>query len=118
MSDLNSQEILDRILLEMKSGVEEREIAAILELEAIDFNSKTILSQLESLILRNSSKDVREAALRALTLSTSQFVASKNSNLPKHERQVILAEIEKWRKQSSLERTKAHRPDLLLEDEH
>ena len=51
--------------------------------------------QLEKLALQKPG-DVRDAALRALSLKTSQFVSSKRSPLNRSSRAIILREIETW----------------------
>ncbi len=96
MTMQNAQETLNRILADLKSGDETRELAALRELEATDFSSEAILLQLEKLA-SNASGAVQKSALEALSLKTNQFVASNLSSLPKYDRGVILKEIDKWR---------------------
>ena len=54
--------------------------------------------------------DVREAAIRALSLKTSQFVSSKLSHLNRSSRAIILREIETWQKNGLLD---AHRAAVI-----
>ena len=109
MANNNVQAALDRILEELTSGNVEREIAAIHELETINFSSEAIVLQLEKLVLRKSAV-VRHAALRALRFQTSQFVSSKRSPLNPSSRAIILREIETWQENGLLEE---HRADVL-----
>ncbi|HKI52827.1 MAG TPA: hypothetical protein VJ987_01785, partial [Anaerolineales bacterium] len=95
MAGENVQAVLDRILRELKSEDKERELAAIQELETVNFSSEAVVSQLEKLALRNTG-NIRDAALRALSFKTSQFVSSKRSPLNRSSRAIILREIETW----------------------
>ena len=92
MSDDNTQETLDRVLKNLKSGEAERQLDAIRELEMVNFTSKSVILQLEKLALGENA-EVRAAALNALNLKTSQFVSSKLSTAAKRFRQAILDEI-------------------------
>jgi len=59
MSNKNVQATLDRLLGELKSGIKERELAAIQELETVNFSSEAIVLQLEKLVLKKTG-DIRE----------------------------------------------------------
>ena len=109
MANNNVQDTLDKILEELTSSNTEREIAAIHQLETISFSSEAIVLQLEKLVLQKSEV-VRDAALRALSLQTSQFVVSKKSKIPKYDRQIILDEIDNWQRNGLVE---AYRADVL-----
>lgn len=106
MTTDNAQETLNRILADLKSGDEARQLAAIRELESTNFSSEAILRQLERLGM-DASGSLRKSALDALRLQTSQFVASKISNLVKHDRLILLKEIDKWRKAGLLDEEQA-----------
>ena len=106
MTTDNAQDTLNRILAEMKSGDETRQLAAIRELERTNFSSEAILRQLEIMAM-DASGSLRKSALDALRFQTSQFVASKLSDLVKHDRLIILKEIDKWRKAGLLDEEQA-----------
>ncbi|HKJ39051.1 MAG TPA: hypothetical protein VJ972_09765, partial [Anaerolineales bacterium] len=106
MADQNVQEILDRILAGLNIGDSERELAAIQELETVNFSSEAIVQKLEELALQ-SSTEIRDAALRALSLKTSQFVISKRTVLNRSSRATILHEINVWQEKGFLERQNA-----------
>lgn len=112
MTDATAQEqkeTLDRILAELKSGDEARCLAAIAELGGIRFSSEAVLRQLRILALGENAA-VREAALNALDLRASVFVASKLSTLDPSSRAVVLTEIGAWQKDGLIE---PHRADVL-----
>jgi hypothetical protein len=109
MADENAQDVLNRILADLKSGDEARELAAIDALERVNFNSEAVLAQLERLAL-GGNETVRNAALRALSLKTSQFVASKRSPLNKSGRAMILYQIGIWLDNGLIEE---HRAEVI-----
>lgn len=109
MANNDLQESLNRILRELKSDDPARQLGAIEELGVVNASSEAILLQLEHLTVQGAS-EVQVAALNALSLKTSQFVASKLSALEKPQRQIILSEIEKWLNAGLIGR---HRADVL-----
>jgi len=109
MPDKIVQEVLDSILGDLQSKVEARQIAALNELREITYSSEAILNRLEELAL-NAQGAVKQMALSALNLKTSQFVASKLSSIPKGDRQLILREIEEWLEDGLIEK---HQVEVL-----
>lgn len=109
MSDDNTQETLDRVLKNLKSGEVERQLDAMRELEMVNFTSKSVILQLEKLALGENA-EVRAAALNALNLKTSQLVSSRLSNTPKNVRQAILDEIHVWQENGLIE---PHRAEVI-----
>lgn len=106
MTTQGAQEVLDRILTNLRSGDETLQLSAVHELEGTNFSSEAIVLELEKLTL-NAGGAVQKSALHALSLKTSQVVASNLSSLPKYDRGVILAEISKWRKAGLLNQEQA-----------
>ncbi len=109
MASEDMQAALNRILGDLKSDDAAHQLAAIRELGRINFSSEAILSQLEKLAL-GKNEEVCAAALAALNLKTSQFVASKLSSTVKSVRQIILGEIESWQSDGLIE---PHRAEVL-----
>ena len=106
MPDKIVQEVLNSILSGLQSKVEARQIAALKELGEITYSSEAILNRLEELAL-SAQGAVKEMALSALHLKTSQFVASKLSSIPKDDRQLILRESEEWLEDGLIEKHQA-----------
>jgi hypothetical protein len=106
MTTQDAQEVLDRILTNLRSGDETLQLSAVHELEGTNFSSEAIVLELEKLTL-NAGGAVQQSALHALSLKTSQLVASNLSSLPKYDRGVILAEISRWRKAGLLTQEQA-----------
>lgn len=103
------KETLDRILDDLRSSDVTNCLAASRELGMINFSSEAIVLQLEKLALQDNLS-VREAALRALDLRTSQFVSTKLSSLTKPFRQIMLSEINVWQEDGLIEQ---HRAEVL-----
>ena len=95
MPNESTPEILNRILEGLKSGDSASQLAAICELENINYSSQAIILQLERLALHEKGA-VQELALAALNLTTNQFVASQLSKIAKPSRELILSEIRQW----------------------
>jgi len=95
MPNESTQETLNRILEGLKSGDSASQLAAIYELENINYSSQAIILQLERLAL-NEKGAVQKLALAALNLTTNQFVASQLSKIAKPSRELILSEIRQW----------------------
>lgn len=95
MANEHQQAILDRILAGLKSDDTTQQLAAIHELETINFSSAAIVLELEQLALHGVDA-VQKFALGALTYENNQFVASQLSTLSKSNRQSILEQIEAW----------------------
>jgi hypothetical protein len=110
MSNVNTRETLDQILADLKSGVMQRALAAIHELETINFSSEAILIQLERLALEEGEDNIRSAALHALSLRTSQHVASKQTAMSRSYRALILDQIEAWIENGLIEE---HRAEVI-----
>ena len=109
MANGNIQESLNRLLDNLKSGDPVRQLETIRELSTVNFSSEAVVFQLERLVLGENA-EVRAAALRALDLATSQYVASKRSTLARSVRQEILKEIDAWQKDELIE---PHRAETL-----
>jgi len=89
------QEILDRLLEELKSDHSERCLHAIQELSELNYSSEAIVLRLEHLALKGEAT-VQKAALAALSFKTSQHVASRLSPHTRFYRNLILKEIDEW----------------------
>ncbi|HZM21100.1 MAG TPA: hypothetical protein VFC02_05110, partial [Anaerolineales bacterium] len=109
MANHNVQEILDRILTDLKSDEHTRQLAAIQELGTINYSSEAIVAQLERLALEGN-ETIKKAALVALRLKTSQSVASKLSGLSSQSRKLILGEVDGWQEDELIER---HRAEVI-----
>ena len=109
MANENVQAVLDRILGDLKNEDQEQQLAAIQELETLNFSSEAIVLQLEKLVLQKTA-EVRDAALRALSLQTNQFVSSKRSILNRSSRAIILRELETWQENGLLD---SHRATVI-----
>jgi len=96
------REILSRILLALRSEDATRQLQAIRELGTVDVSNVAIVWELEKLVLRED-KEIRDAALAALDLKTSQYVSSRLSTMGKTNRQLILAELDRWQKDGLVE---------------
>ncbi len=106
MATENAQETLKRILDGLKSADATDQLAAIRELESIKYSSEAIVTQLEKLAL-NGEGAAQKFALAALNLTTSQFVASRLSDISKPSRSLILREVENWQEDGLLESQRA-----------
>ncbi len=95
MSNESMKANLDRLLEGLKSGDSANQLAAIYELEQINYSSQAILLQLERLALDGTGA-VQKLALAALNLASNQFVASQISKIQKPSRELILGEIYQW----------------------
>ena len=106
MATENAQETLKRILAGLKSADATDQLAAIQELETIRYSSEAIITQLEKLAALGEGA-VQKFALAALNLTTSQFIASKHSDISKPSRTLILREIDDWQEDGLLEAQRA-----------
>ncbi|HLO31975.1 MAG TPA: hypothetical protein VK249_22690 [Anaerolineales bacterium] len=102
----DTQKILAQILDDLRSPESARQLAGMSELEKINYSSPAILSELERLAIRGS-EEVPKAALAALSLRTSQFVASQLNNLSKYDRQLVLDQISDWETNDLIEHQRA-----------
>ncbi|MGZ9234236.1 MAG: hypothetical protein ACXW4E_01810, partial [Anaerolineales bacterium] len=93
----NTQETLDRILADLRSDEQTRQLSAIHELGTINYSSEAILRELERLALHGEGA-VQKFALTALSFKTSQYVASQRTSQTKFDRNLILKEIDQWQK--------------------
>ena len=109
MSKLTMQETLRQLMDKLKSGDAARQTEALRELGTLNFSSEAIVLQLERLALDDNA-DVRAAALDALNLKTSRFVAEKRSKETRSNRQLIVKEINAWEADGLVER---HRAETL-----
>jgi hypothetical protein len=106
MSEPTIQEILNRLLENLKSEDAVRQLDSLRELGTVNFSSDAIVRQLEKLAL-GENESVRTAALDALDLKTSQFVVSKRTLLIKNVRQILLDQIESWQEDGLIEPQRA-----------
>ena len=106
MADNDLQQALNHILEELQSDEPARCLSAIQELSALNVSSKAIVSQLERLALAGNS-EVQSAALKALSLKTSQFIASKRTPHTQFYRNLILKEIDGWQQEGLIELPRA-----------
>lgn len=106
MSDQDLQQTLDRILNDLKSDDPASCLEAIQELSTLNASSNAIVSQLKKLAL-TEAPEVQKAALAALSLRTSQFIASKSTPLTRQYRKVILDEIDGWQSAGLIESQRA-----------
>ena len=109
MTEPPMQEVLDRLLDDLKSEETARRVDAIAELGAIQFSSPAIVHQLEKLAL-GENVDVRTVALEALKLKTSKMVAAKKSIENKSSRLLFVNEINAWESEGLIE---PHRAEVL-----
>lgn len=106
MASHNVQETLDRILADLRSDENTRQLAAIHELGTINYSSEAILHELEQLALGEENA-VQKLALAALSLKTNQNIASKLSKQTKFYRNLILKEIDEWQADELIESRQA-----------
>lgn len=106
MSEPNLQEVLNRILGDLKSHNPNDQLSAFRELEKTSYSSPAILERLEELAIQGEGM-VQKFALGALKLETSQRVASRRSEVSKPSRILILREIDSWENNGLLEHFRA-----------
>ncbi|HXQ33487.1 MAG TPA: hypothetical protein VN843_05650, partial [Anaerolineales bacterium] len=106
MANQNVQENLDRILADLKSNENTRQLAAIHDLGKINYSSEAILRELEQLALGEENA-VQKLALAALSLETNQNIASKRSKQTRSSRNLILKEIDGWQADDLIESRQA-----------
>lgn len=109
MVNPNAQEILNRILEGLKSGDGGLQLSAMRELHTLNFSSEAVVIQLEKLAL-GADEGIRQAALDALRLVSSQFIARNLSTRPGKDREMILHEIDEWQADGLIEE---HRAEIL-----
>ena len=108
MSDITSPEnILARLLEELKSGDAAHFLSAIRELNQLTFSSPAILNELEKHSVNDPSDEVRAAALQALDSATHRYIRGRINKLSRVERSSILNEINEWEKAGLLESEQA-----------
>lgn len=106
MPENKAQEVLNRILGDLKSDDPINQLSAIRELEQTGYSSLAIVGRLEELAIRGEGA-AQNFALEALKLVTSQQVASRRLEISKPSRLLILREIDSWQASGLLERFRA-----------
>ena len=90
------QNVLNEILIGLKSEETANRLAALHELEKTSYSSEAILKRLEELAVSDPNKESRQLAQAALRAEPQQFVRRKLSSLPLQTRRAILDEVEAW----------------------
>src|SRR5258708_33834505 len=104
----SQQEVLARILKGLQGPDSTDQLAAIYELSHLNYSSTAIVEKLEDLAFMAAKQIVRQAALGALDLRTSQFVRSQALKyLDPRQRLAILAEIEAWKERGLIQQEQA-----------
>jgi len=96
MTTDDTQQILDRILGELKSSETTRCLNAINELKTLKFSSPAILSQLEKMAIHHEDNEVRNQARQSLVRPVHQVIRSRMNKLNRSDRNIILRQIEQW----------------------
>jgi hypothetical protein len=109
MTEPSKQEVLDKLLDGLKSGMKVRQLYAIFELGNINISSEAVAHQLEKLALGEDT-EVRAAALEALKLKTVTRVAEKKSKENLFLRTLLVKEIDTWESDGLIE---PHRAEVL-----
>jgi hypothetical protein len=86
---------LETILAEL-NGLDKERLAAIQKLAQLDLRSQKALVALEQVFLNDPSPEVRQAALKVLTLPQHQRAYRAFSCLNKKARALMPAEIDRW----------------------
>ncbi len=91
------------VLLEkLTSTTAEERRSAIEESAAIEASNIALVSKLEQMSLKDRSKNVRAAALEALTATPHQLVQRSRTVLPYHTRRTLVHLIQSWLKEEIL----------------
>jgi hypothetical protein len=90
------EQVLNRLLGNMRSGKADDRIAALEELRGLNYSSPAILQQLERMALNDPSKAAQAEARNALAAPIHRHIRGRLSSLSRTERQHLLEEIESW----------------------
>jgi len=90
-----AQETLDRILGDLNSDDPTIQLAALNELERVEYSSPAIMKRLEELAV-NAQGEAQRLALSALGLQTNQLVSARRTAIPRDDRILILREVTRW----------------------
>ncbi len=101
------EDILNEIFTSLKSNDDVAVIHAIGALTEVNFSSEAVRNQLEKLSTQSENKDIRMAALSALSLPAQRNVRGRANKLQRGDRYVILQEINEWEKGGLLEKENA-----------
>ncbi|MFZ5856157.1 MAG: hypothetical protein ACOYZ6_04940 [Chloroflexota bacterium] len=106
MEKAEMQEFLNEARNDLASGDPARQADAIRRLGRVKFTSEAVVRELERLALQ-AQGEVQSLALDALRSASSQYVKSRNTDLPKFTREMILKEVDKWESNGYLETAQA-----------
>jgi hypothetical protein len=102
MSETQEQ-VLNRILLDLRSEDSSVRLAAMHELEKLSYSSMAILERLECMALQDPQPAARLIAFSLLSSRTHRYIRSRISKLPENTRSLILSEIQTWHDQGLME---------------
>ncbi len=91
-------EVLKRILAALQSDDFNDRLAALHELERLNYSSEAILDRLECMALYDPTQGARQVALQVLANSTHRYIRGQLSKLPRDTRVQVLTEIEAWQR--------------------
>ncbi|MGB7874630.1 MAG: hypothetical protein WBL25_09625, partial [Anaerolineales bacterium] len=97
------EEFLSSIHAGLKDASAQTRLGAIQKLGEQKFSSVAILRTLEELVIKDRSKPVREAALKALSSSAHRYIQSRAVKLNRKKRQILLDEIDRWETQGLIQ---------------
>src|ERR1700690_2011731 len=101
-------EVLARILNGLQSDDATDQLAAIRELNLINYSSPSIVLQLENLGVHATREAIRQAALDALDSRVSQYIRTQMlKHLSHDECRTILAEITDWENRGLIQHEQA-----------
>ena len=103
----DQQETLGKILKGLESQDINEQMSALQDLKGQTYSSPAILRLLEKLVLHSPNQAIRRNSLQLIDSPVHKYIAGRLQPLPHRDREIILAEIEKWSRQELLQSEQA-----------